>query len=161
MTSSDLALAAAQATVTAQAAMIATLEAATAPAINPTYREVMIARDVSGVVGGNPAAEQAILDAVRQELQAEISQGCQAALVLTFGYAFDVASGVLQAGAINELLAQEVPEMFANAEFEDFASFEQPVGRAQIRVYLTTACTLASPEIVPITPTSSPIVPSR
>ena len=67
-------LAAAQATVTALAVTIATMEAATAPAINPTYREVMIEEDVSAVVGGNPAAEQAILGAVRQELQAEMSQ---------------------------------------------------------------------------------------
>ena len=79
---------------------------------------------------GSPAGDRSILGAVRQELQAEISQGCQAGLVLTFGYAFDVNTGVNQAGAINELLAQEIPEMFANAEAEVSRAREQLAGSA-------------------------------
>jgi hypothetical protein len=154
-------LSAAQATMTAQSATIATLEAATAPAINPTYREVMIENDVSGVLGGSATAQQTILSAVRQELQAEIDQGCEAGLVLTFGYASDVDTGVDLAGAVNTLLAQEVPTMFGNSDMEDFASLVPPPGQAQVRVYLTTACTPASPVIAPTTPTSPPIVPSQ
>jgi quercetin dioxygenase-like cupin family protein len=159
----------AEATITAQAAALATVAAATVPAIDPNYREVMIESDVSGVAFGDASARNAVLAAVRQELQAEISQGCTAGLVLTFGYSSDVDAGISQAGAINELLAAEIPGMFGDSVSENFVNFEAPAGRAQIRVYLTTGCdgsplpiATASPlRIATASPTSPPIVPTN
>ena len=170
-------LSVARQTVTAQSAELATVAAATSPAIDPNFREVMIETDISGVTQGNQQARDTILAAVRQDLATELELGCQAALVLTFGYAFDVNPGVDLAGAINNVLVEGIPEMFGSAATEDFASIEPPPGRAQIRVYLTTACnqplalgqstaTAQAPAIQqstaigPSTPTSPPIVPT-
>lgn len=159
----------AEATITAQAAALATVAAATVPAIDPNYREVMIESNVAGIAFGDTSAQDTVLAAVRQELQAEISQGCTAGLVLTFGYSPDVNAGIIQAGAVNELLATEIPGMFAESVSENFVNFEEPAGRAQIRVYLTTGCggsaplPIASvpPVIASVTPTSPPIVPTN
>lgn len=170
-------LGAAQQTVTAQGAELATFAAATSPAIDPNYREVMIESDVSGVVQGSQQAQAAIVAAVREALAAELDLGCQAALVLTFGYNADVNSGVDFAGAVNNALVVGIPEMFDNADTENFAGTVPPFGRAQIRIYLTTACNQAvasgqtpildrepvadqATAIGPSTPTSPPIVPT-
>lgn len=161
-----------QATIAAQGAALATVAAATVPAIDPNYREVLVESNVAGIAFGETAAQDTVLAAVRQELQAEISQGCTAGLVLTFGYSPDVNTGIIQAGAVNELLATEIPEMFAESVSENFVNFEEPAGRAQIRVYLTTGCdgsplplaTTSSTSPLPIataSPTSPPIVPSN
>src|SRR5690606_29231389 len=97
-------LSVARQTVTAQSAELATVAAATSPAIDPNFREVMIETDISGVTQGNQQARDTILAAVRQDLATELELGCQAALVLTFGYAFEVNPGVDLAGAVNNVL---------------------------------------------------------
>ncbi|MDQ3693063.1 MAG: hypothetical protein M3464_05500 [Chloroflexota bacterium] len=156
----------ARATLSAQASVIAALEAAPPPAIVADYTEVALEGDLSGLVFGDSAAQDNVEAEVRQQLQPEINRGCRAGMVLTFGHIpqGNLNPGLDLAGATNELLAVEIPEVFADAVTESFVSFEPPFGRATVRVYFNSDCeaTTATPALTAqAASTSPPIVPSQ
>ena len=121
----------------AEAARVAT------GAIDPDYVEERVEVDAAGLLAGDPTARQAARAELRRVL-APYRDRCRAGVVLTFGHAPDVEVGSAVAAAVNGLLAEEFPDLFAGAAFEDFANVDPPVGQVDVRLYFFTGCAPAA-----------------
>ncbi|MDP9358279.1 MAG: hypothetical protein M3R02_23925 [Chloroflexota bacterium] len=143
----------AQATVAqATALALATRQAETASiassAIDPAFIEEPIQVDPDGLLAGEPVAQEAARAELRRIL-APYADGCRAGVVLTFGHSPAVEVGTAMAAAVNELLADEFPDLFEGAAFEDFVNVDPPVGQVDVRIYLFTGCEPAESEETP------------
>jgi hypothetical protein len=131
-----------QALVTQQAAAMATTTAlagqAASGSIDPTLVELSIEVDATGLINGDPDAieetSQTLADALDQY------EGCRVGLALTFGWSSDLQTGLAVADAVNAILQDDFPEIFADAAVDNFASLQDPVGRVDMQLYFYRGC---------------------
>ena len=117
-------------------------------AIDPNYVEEHVQIDAGGLLAGDQGARQTARAELRRVL-APYGDPCQAGVVLTFGHAPNAELGSAIAARVNELLAEEFPDLFAGAAFEDFVNIGPSVGQVDIRIYFFTGCAPAESKATP------------
>ncbi|MCO5223214.1 MAG: hypothetical protein M9947_16820, partial [Thermomicrobiales bacterium] len=106
--------------------------------IDPSKVELSIDVDYAGLINGDPDAIEETSDALADIL--EPYQGCRVGLSLTFGWSSDLQTGIAVAGAVNQILEDDFPEIFGDAALEDFASLQDPPGRVDLEFFFYKGC---------------------
>ncbi|MEZ4504941.1 MAG: hypothetical protein R2848_03505 [Thermomicrobiales bacterium] len=100
--------------------------------------ELSIDVDYEGLINGDPdAIEDA--SATLADVLAPY-EGCRVGLSLTFGWSSDLQTGIAVAQAVNQILADDFPEIFSDAALEDFASLQDPPGRVDLEFFFYKGC---------------------
>lgn len=106
--------------------------------IHPSKVELSIDVDYNGLINGDPDAIEEASDNLAEVLAPY--DGCRVGLSLTFGWSSDLSTGVAVAQAVNQILADDFPEIFGDAALEDFASLLDPPGRVDLELFFYKDC---------------------
>jgi hypothetical protein len=127
-----------QATVKAVAATATVIsQKAGLNSIDQGYAEVSIQVDAEGLLAGDKDAEDAATKAIQSALKQY--NDCRVGITLTFGWDPSIATGLEISDAINKLLPDAEPKMFADAAYENFANVAT-TGTVEIRMYFFRGC---------------------
>jgi hypothetical protein len=112
--------------------------------LSPNSVEETIQVSLSGLLSGDAGAlddaSETITDTFQEYADAD---GCQAGFVLTSSRAPELGQGVQLSNAVNELLAETIPEVFAETAFEGIAlPNTTPSGEVILQIFLFSGCEL-------------------
>jgi hypothetical protein len=100
--------------------------------------ELSIDVDYQGLIDGDQDAIDEASTSLADVL--EPYNGCRVGLSLTFGWSSDLQTGIAVAQAINQILADDFPDIFGDAALEDFASLQDPPGRVDLEFFFYKGC---------------------
>ncbi|CAA9546209.1 MAG: hypothetical protein AVDCRST_MAG73-2435, partial [uncultured Thermomicrobiales bacterium] len=144
LATAEAAIAAAAATIEAQATEQAVTARRVDAALNPRYVEEQITVDAAGIPAGNDDAVDDARTALRRTLLRYASDDdCRVGVALTFGHAATIGEGTVLAAAINDLAVNAAPDLFAGAAFDAFGDLNPPPGQVDLRLYFFSGCAAA------------------
>ena len=149
------------ATVVAASTVAAATAAAEQASLTAAFVEVEVDGDLDGVLSGDPTSEAALVDTLRRRLARYQRSDCRAGVVLTFGHADDVGTGVEYAAAVNGLIRDQFGSLFDATAFDAFADLTPPAGSVQLRIYFFGRCEASSSSMEPTATTSVPTIVPR
>ena len=127
-----------QATVEAVAATATIIsQKAGLNSIDQGYAEVTIQVDAAGLLAGDKDAQDAAKTTIKRALRKY--SDCRVGITLTFGWDPEIGNGLQISNAVNALLPDAEPGMFADAAFENFANVANR-GTVEIRMYFFRGC---------------------
>ena len=131
---------AAEATIDALSADATAAAGLAGGSLDPVFVDLSVQVDGAGLVAGNQAAIDAANEAIATALAPYEDAGCRAGVVLTFGHAPTIGTGVVLARSVNALLPEISPELFAGAALDSYGNLNQPYGQVDLRIYFFTGC---------------------
>lgn len=104
---------------------------------------VVVQIDPESFLVGERPAERAVIKRVQLELPKERGS-CRVDSAFVIGYGESIGQGFALAHAIKELLADELPELFAETTFTTASQADRPPGRIELDLFETASCLTAS-----------------
>jgi len=118
--------------------------------LGPETVELTLPGDPQALAAGDPAAvarARALLGPALAPYQT-----CRAGVVYTYAAAGAVSDGIALARAINRLLQEIAPRVFAGAAFESVADLRSPLGKIELQMYFYAGCRPSGPATPARTP---------
>lgn len=106
--------------------------------IDPEIRNLSVQVDLAGLLVGDQRAEEAARAALRDVLKPYL--GCRVGVTITYAHAPSVGQGVELARAINVILSDEFPAVFAETGFRDVSSGMEPYGQVEMELFFYSGC---------------------